>query len=166
MPTLKFSIAPQYSHAISLITQPDGSMQNKDVNNFSLAPILTFSTPIPFTGGTLSISSNFNFYQYKNTNLWGLEQQTSLLQRLGINRSDYSWCSAIVSCKGNQPHADHAQLAHRLLHRWVWTTWQGQGRVWHVTAEEVGGSKCHSIQKLSKLLPSLSSDGREFNSIN
>lgn len=69
MPTLKFSIAPQYSHAISLITQPDGSMQNEDVNNFSLAPILTFSTPIPFTGGTLSISSNFNFYQYKNTNI-------------------------------------------------------------------------------------------------
>ncbi len=65
MPTLKFSIALQYSHAISPITQPDGSMQNKDVNNFSLAPTLTFSTPIPFTGGTLSISSNFNFYQYK-----------------------------------------------------------------------------------------------------
>ena len=69
MPTLKFSIAPQYSHAISPITQPDGSMQNKDVNNFSLAPTLTFSTQIPFTCGTLSISSNFNFYQYKNTNI-------------------------------------------------------------------------------------------------
>lgn len=37
MPTLKFSIAPQYSHAISPITQPDGSMQNKDVNNSSFA---------------------------------------------------------------------------------------------------------------------------------
>ena len=69
MPTLKFSISPQYSHAISPITQPDGSMQNKDVNNFSLVPTLTFSTPIPFTGGTLSISSNFNFYQYKNANI-------------------------------------------------------------------------------------------------
>lgn len=69
MPALKFTIAPQYSHAISPITQPDGSMQNKDVNNFSLVPTLTFSTPIPFTGGTFSISSNFNYYQYKNAGI-------------------------------------------------------------------------------------------------
>lgn len=65
MPTLKFSIAPQYSHSISPVTQPDGSMLNKDVNNLYFVPTLSFSTPIPFTGGTLSVSSNFNYYQYK-----------------------------------------------------------------------------------------------------
>jgi outer membrane protein len=95
-PTLSFDFSgPSYTHSISPITQPDGTIKYHDVNGLTVAPSLSFSMPVLLTGGTLSIQQNLNYYQTRNygitnknysANIYGI----SFSQPLNFYKS-YKW---------------------------------------------------------------------------
>lgn len=61
--SLSFSLQPQFNHSISPITQPNGSIVNHNLSNYSASPTINFSKPIIFLGGTISATSNLNYYK-------------------------------------------------------------------------------------------------------
>lgn len=64
---LSFSLQSQYNHSINAITQPDGSIDNHNLSNYSTSPTINFSIPLYMTGGTISFSSNLNYYKSQTT---------------------------------------------------------------------------------------------------
>ncbi len=76
--TLSLSLQPQYNHAISPITQPNGSVINHDITSKSVAPVFSFSTPIELTGGTFSFGSNFSYNHSQNGDYRNTSYSTNL----------------------------------------------------------------------------------------
>lgn len=66
MPSLSFSFSPNYSESISPITQPDGTVKNHNIHNFSLSPSISANFPLPFSGGAISVSSSIGYYRNIN----------------------------------------------------------------------------------------------------
>lgn len=64
--SLDLTFQPQYSHSISPITQSNGTIVNHDIISYSITPTINFSVPVCFTGGSLAISSNLNYFSSKN----------------------------------------------------------------------------------------------------
>lgn len=76
--SLSLSLQPQYSHSISPITQPNGSIVNHNITTHSIAPTISFATPVGFTGGTISFSSNISYYSSRNANFHSNSYSTNL----------------------------------------------------------------------------------------
>ena len=76
--SLSLTLQPQYSHSISPITQPNGSVINHNITSQSISPSLSYSTPVAFTGGTFSLSSNLNYYSSKNGDFHNSSYSTNL----------------------------------------------------------------------------------------
>lgn len=62
-PSYSFSLSPNYSESISPITQPDGTIKNHNIHNFSLSPSISANFPLLFSGGTISASSSIGYYR-------------------------------------------------------------------------------------------------------
>ncbi len=63
LPDVALSLSgPSYTHSISPVTQPDGSINYIDVTNLTFNQNLGISLPVLFTGGSISFQSYLNYY--------------------------------------------------------------------------------------------------------
>lgn len=67
--SLNLTLQPQVNHSISGVTQPDGSVRNHNLLNYSVAPTINFSMPLTFIGGTINATSNLNYYETNTSSL-------------------------------------------------------------------------------------------------
>jgi outer membrane protein TolC len=58
LPSLSFSTVPNFNHQINAITMPDGTTQYVQQNQLITDGALSLSQNIPWTGGSLSVSTN------------------------------------------------------------------------------------------------------------
>lgn len=100
-PTLSFDFSgPSYTHSISPITQPDGTIKYHDINGLTFTPSLSFSLPVLFSGGTLSIQQNLDFYQTRNAGMTNKNYSVNLYnvsfsQPLNFFKS-YKWQKVVA----------------------------------------------------------------------
>ena len=65
LPSVSMSLnGPTYSKTISPITQPDGSVCYRRVNNMNESLSISLSVPVNPTGGSLSLQSNVSAYEH------------------------------------------------------------------------------------------------------
>lgn len=65
LPNLSLSLnGPSYTKTISPITQPDGTVCYRRVNNMNESLSIGFSMPINYTGGSLSLQSSISAYEH------------------------------------------------------------------------------------------------------
>ncbi|MDR2383513.1 MAG: TolC family protein [Prevotellaceae bacterium] len=60
LPSVSFSSTPNFNHQINVITMPDGTSQFVQQNQFTVDGSISMSQNIPFTGGTISLSTGIN----------------------------------------------------------------------------------------------------------
>ncbi|MDR2286314.1 MAG: TolC family protein [Prevotellaceae bacterium] len=60
LPSLHFSMSPNFNHQINPITQPDGTVRFVQQNQFSIGGNLSMSQNIALTGGSISLNTSLN----------------------------------------------------------------------------------------------------------
>lgn len=83
-PTLSLQLSgPSYTHTLSPVEQPDGTIDYKSINRTNYSTTANLSYPLLFSGGSLSVSSSLSSYMNLGSN--------------GYNNYSFNYYSAAIS---------------------------------------------------------------------
>lgn len=74
------SVQTPYNHSITAVTQPNGSVTNHNLTNFSTTPSLNFNMPIALTGGSLSATSSLCYHKTNSATFEKSDYSSNIFQ--------------------------------------------------------------------------------------
>jgi len=107
-----------YRNSFTPITQPDGSIQYLQVNQFNPGVNIALQQPIQWTGGMLSINTVYNYFNdlEENTKQWnGSIFNVRFIQPVfAYNR--YKWNKLIEPIRYEESKRDYAEMMEQISH--------------------------------------------------
>jgi hypothetical protein len=101
-----------YRNSFTPITQPDGSVQYLQVNQFNPGINVALQQPIQWTGGTLSINTVYNYFNdlEENTKQWNGSIVNIRFNQPVFSYNEYKWNKMIQPIVYEESRRDYAEM--------------------------------------------------------